>query len=83
MGYFAYVIYSADYKRFYKGHCKNLDVRLDQHNKGQTKSTKPFVPWELVYTEQFDSKEDAILREKYLKTAAGRRFLKNKIPYLF
>lgn len=35
------------------------------------------MPWILVYFEKFDTQKDAITREKYLKSAAGRRFLKN------
>ncbi len=79
MPYFAYILYSANYNRFYKGHCENLEERINQHNHGQTKSTKPFIPWEVVYYEEFEHREEAIKREKYFKTAAGRRFLKQKI----
>ena len=77
--YFAYVIFSKSFKRFYKGHCQNLEKRLSEHNKGLTKSTKPFIPWELIYFEAFSTREEAIAREKYFKTAAGRRYLKIKI----
>ncbi len=79
MGYFAYVIYSADYNRFYKGHCEDLTARISQHNHGQTKSTRPFIPWELIYYEEFQTRKDAVKREKYFKTGAGRKYLKSKI----
>jgi len=78
MAYFSYILYSIDYKRFYKGHCENLEERLKQQNSGYTKSTKPFIPWKIIYYEEFETRNDAINREKYFKTAAGRRFLKNK-----
>jgi putative endonuclease len=79
MTYFSYILYSANYNRFYKGHCEDLAGRLKQHNHGHTKSTKPFIPWEIVYFEEFETREEAIKKERYFKTAAGRRFLKNKI----
>ena len=79
MAYYAYILYSKKYQRFYKGHCENLDKRIIQHNQGFTKSTKPFIPWILIYFEGFESREEAMKRERYFKTAAGRRFLKEKI----
>ncbi|RIJ47444.1 GIY-YIG nuclease family protein [Maribellus luteus] len=79
MPYFAYVLYSQKYNRLYKGHCQDIQIRVNQHNTGQTQSTKPFIPWSLVYFEKFDTREEAIKREKYFKTASGRRFLKHKL----
>ena len=73
--YFVYVIKSSATGRLYKGFCSDLNRRIGEHNAGKTKSTKPFAPWELVYFEKFNSKSDAIDREKYLKSAAGRRFI--------
>ena len=63
----------------YKGHCENLEARFSQHNAGMTISIKKYVPFEVVYFEQFETREEAITREKYFKTAAGRRFLKTKV----
>ena len=76
MPYYAYVIYSESHQRFYKGHCENLDTRLKEHNLGKTKSNKAFRPWKIVYFETFATREEAINREKYFKTSAGRRYLK-------
>ena len=64
MGYYAYVIYSSRYDRYYKGHCEDLDSRIRWHNLGKTRATKPFRPWELVYYEGFANREEAIVREK-------------------
>ena len=83
MAYFAYILHSAGYNRFYKGQCEDLTERLKQHNNGHTQSTKPFIPWELVYFEEFENREDAVKRERYFKTAAGRRFIKTKINIQF
>ncbi len=74
--YYVYVLRSIPTGRLYKGFCSDLNERLAQHNAGKTRSTKPFTPWEIVYFEEVPSLKQAILREKYLKTSAGRRFLK-------
>jgi putative endonuclease len=79
MPYITYILYCADHNRFYKGHCEKLEERLNQHNHGHTPSTKPYIPWKLVYFEEFEKRIDAVNREKYFKSAAGRRFLKKKI----
>ncbi|NQU80647.1 MAG: GIY-YIG nuclease family protein [Bacteroidetes bacterium] len=79
MKYYAYVLFSRKYNKYYKGHCQNLDQRLSEHNTGKTKSIKPFIPWEIIYYESFNTLEGAIKREKYFKSGAGRRFLKKKI----
>lgn len=77
---FTYVIRSLNFEFNYKGHCGNLIERLKQHNSGMTQSIRKFTPFELVYSEEFKSRDEAIRREKYFKSAAGRRFLKTKLP---
>jgi putative endonuclease len=78
--FYAYVIKSLSHDYYYKGHCRDLYARLEQHNAGKTVSIKDKIPFEVVYFEAFDSLEEAINREKYFKTAAGRRYLKVAIP---
>jgi putative endonuclease len=56
-----------------------LEERIKQHNSGMTRSIVPYVPFKLVYFEGFESRDLAIKRERYFKSAAGRRFLKLKL----
>lgn len=74
--FYTYVIKSIDHDYYYKGHCQDIEKRLEEHNKGLTKSIKPYIPFKVVYLEEFSEQIDAIKREKYFKSAAGRRFLK-------
>jgi putative endonuclease len=74
--YFAYVIKSVNHDYFYKGHYKDLEVRLRQHNSGMTKSIRPFLPFVIVYFEEFGTLFEAVKREKYFKSSRGREFLK-------
>jgi len=77
--YFAYVIKSLKDGSLYKGHCQNLEIRLQQHNNGKTRSIRTKIPFELIYFEEFATREEAIIREKYFKNGAGRRFLSTKV----
>jgi putative endonuclease len=77
--FYAYIIQSEKDQSFYKGHCEDLETRLNQHNSGMTLSIKNKIPFKLIYSESFPIREEAIKREKYFKSAAGRRFLKGKL----
>ncbi len=59
----------------YIGHCKNIPTRLKAHNYGKVKSTKAFKPWRLVYYEEFETRAEAIERERFLKSGIGRETL--------
>jgi putative endonuclease len=77
--YYAYVLKSVAFDFYYKGHCENIEERLKEHNSGMTKSIKPYIPFLVVYFEIFDTRDQAINREKYFKSSAGRRFIKSKL----
>jgi len=64
---------------FYTSNTSNLKLRLEQHNKGQVKSTKPRRPLKLIYFEGCLNQQDATHREKYLKTHYGKMFLGNRL----
>jgi len=79
MKYYVYILKSKKDKKHYIGFTKNLNERLKQHNEGKVISTKYRKPLELVYYEVSFNKDDALYREKYLKTTYGRRYIKNRI----
>jgi putative endonuclease len=54
----------------------NLERRFNEHNNGKNKSTKAYVPWQLIYVEGFETRIEARKREKYLKSGIGREFIK-------
>ena len=62
-------------KRYVGSTGKDPSVRLREHNSGSNKFTKGHKPFELIYTEEFESKTDAIKRERFLKSGQGRSFL--------
>jgi len=53
--------------------------RLKTHNRIRVKSSKSNVPWRIVHLKEFDNRLAAREYEKYLKSAAGRRFRKKQL----
>ena len=74
---YVYILRSKFDGSSYVGMTSDHQARLKTHNQGRVKSTKSKVPWELVHLEGFDSRQEARDREKYFKSAAGRRYRKN------
>jgi len=62
--------------RLYKGVTNNLKRRLREHKVGKTITTSRMKDVKVVYSEEYDNFKEARKRELYLKSAAGRRFLK-------
>ena len=53
---------------------------FESHNKLGTKGwTIKFRPWKIVYTEEFENKKDALAKEKWFKSGAGREFISREI----
>ncbi|MCF8247582.1 MAG: GIY-YIG nuclease family protein [Saprospiraceae bacterium] len=59
---------------FYVGYTQDLAQRLEKHNTAKKGYTATKQPWQLVYSEEFDSKTDAMKREKFLKAQKNRDF---------
>jgi len=77
LSYTVYIIKSSKDNKRYIGCTKNILRRLDEHNNGLVKSTRNRRPLELIYTEGFENKSDAIARERFFKSGKGREFLDN------
>lgn len=76
--YYVYVLEDESGKK-YKGMTNNLNRRLAEHQRGKTKTTSRMRGLKICYQEEFGTFEEARMRELYFKTAAGRRFLKDKL----
>ena len=69
--------------KLYTGFTSDLKKRFNEHNSQKVPSTKYRVPLEVIYYEVCGNMYDAQAREKYLKTAMGKRYLKNRLKYFF
>ena len=71
MWYFYVLQSQKDINYFYKGSTNDLRRRLKQHNSGEVGSTRPYLPYKLVYYEAFVSEKAARLRESSVKTSGS------------
>ncbi len=77
--YYIYVLISQKDKQLYTGYTFSLENRIRMHQSGKVTATKPRLPVQLIYSEACLNKDDAIAREKYLKSGMGKRYIKNRL----
>ena len=78
-----YVLYSKKYNRIYIGYTSNMEQRLLSHNELSTKGyTTRFRPWIVTFTEDYETKSEAMAREKQLKGGQGRAYIWKEIERL-
>jgi len=77
--HYVYVLRSVRDHGFYIGYSSNLLRRLRQRSEGNSQATSHRGPWKLIYYEAYLEQVDALGREKYLKSGAGRRFLRSQL----
>ncbi len=73
--YYIYILYSKDFDKYYVGQCEDIDIRLKRHNNRGVPSTKPYIPWKLVYKEVFATRAEAATREKEIKNKKSRKYI--------
>ena len=73
--FYVYILRSLADGRRYIGLTNDARRRLQEHNGGHTISTRGRRPFVIDHVEEFDDRNTAREREKYLKSGAGRRYL--------
>ncbi|GIW66557.1 MAG: hypothetical protein KatS3mg095_0455 [Candidatus Parcubacteria bacterium] len=71
--YYVYILKSLKSNKIYIGISKNPYKRLEEHNKGDSKFTKGYRPWILIYKEFIGNRKDAREREIELKRSYSKR----------
>ena len=77
--FYVYALVSQKDRKLYVGYTEDLRKRISEHNRGKVTSNRYRVPFKLIYYEACRNKADALHRERYLKTAYGKRYLKNRL----
>ena len=77
--FYIYILYSAKLDKYYVGSTSDIDRRIAEHNRGKSTYTKPGLPWELVYTEEFPTKREAVYREMEIKKRKSRTYIEKII----
>ena len=65
--FYVYIIYSKDFDVYYKGFSENVTQRLLYHNENRSRYTSNKGIWELVYSQSFETKKEALVEELRLK----------------
>jgi putative endonuclease len=72
-----YILYSISWGKSYVGYTNNVARRLQEHNITESKGfTLRYRPWTLIHTEVFDTKAEAMQKEKFYKSGVGRNEVK-------
>lgn len=81
--YYVYVLHNPNKNFIYIGFSEDLKSRLVSHNKGENKSTKAYIPLELIHYEAYKNMKDAKRREMYLKSNRGKTTLRTMLKEFF
>ncbi|MFH0969807.1 MAG: GIY-YIG nuclease family protein [Patescibacteria group bacterium] len=75
MKYFIYIAYNKTFDKFYIGQTNNLARREFEHNNKLSKYTAKYSgDWKILYTENYNSRAEAMRREKFLKNQKNKDF---------
>ena len=78
--FYTYILKSLKDGKYYYVHSSDISERIKTHNKGKVRATKGRLPVELVYSEEFETRSEAVKRKLYFKSIEGYNWLKeNKI----
>ena len=75
MAYYVYILQSLKDESYYIGSTNNLADRVERHNQGRSKYTKPKRPWKLAYFEEFPDRPSAVRREFEIKSHKRRGYI--------
>jgi len=81
--YYIYILLNKSKNFIYIGFTEDLRMRVKTHNNGENKSTKPYLPLELIHYEAYRNIKDAKRRELYLKSNRGKTTLKTMLREFF
>ena len=72
MNYCCYILYSKALDKYYIGHTAHISERLRKHKTKHKGFTGKTNDWLIVYTEEFQTKEEAYQRERQIKNWKSR-----------
>ena len=74
--YVVYVLRSTSTGKLYIGQSGDLPRRLLEHELGLARYSRGRGPWEMIFTEEYAMRAEAMRRERFLKSGQGRTYLK-------
>ncbi|HPS28579.1 MAG TPA: GIY-YIG nuclease family protein [Candidatus Paceibacterota bacterium] len=76
--FYVYFLRSCKNNDIYVGSCENVAVRLAKHNQGRVKSTKGYRPWQLLGCEEYQTRSEAVKKERFYKIGQQKAILREK-----
>ena len=77
--HYCYILYSKKLDKYYIGSTRDITGRIQRHNTSNHGFTSTGKPWELKYSESFETKREALQRELQLKKWKNRQALETLI----
>ena len=74
--YYVYILLNEAKTRTYTGVTNDVIKRLAMHNAGRVKASRSYRPYKIIHTESFETLKEARQKEKFYKSATGRRRIK-------
>ncbi len=79
MLFIVYILHSTKLDRYYVGYTNDIDRRISEHNRKKGKYTDAGIPSDLVHSEEYATKKNAMDRGKYIKSQKSKEYMKNLI----
>ena len=79
MKFYAYILYSKKINKFIIASTDDVKKGLAEHNRSKSTIIRRGFPWELVYTEEFDTRSEAFKRERFIKAQKSEKYIGNLI----
>jgi putative endonuclease len=76
MPFTVYILFSERFNKHYTGFSSNYLDRIKSHNEYGKEWTARYRPWRIIYAKEFETRKDAMVYEKWLKSGVGRDFIK-------
>ncbi len=76
--YSTYILISESTGKLYIGQTNNLNARISRHNSNKNFTTKK-GPWRLLFSKDFNTRSEAMMYEKKLKSIKKKEYLISKI----
>ena len=75
MPFYVYILYSVSADKYYVGQTEDLEDRIFRHNNSGSRFTKFTHDWQLIYTENFSTRSEAVKRESEIKNKKSRKYI--------
>jgi putative endonuclease len=72
-----YILFSSKLNKYYTGQTQDLENRLLEHNRGETKFMETGKPWKLIWEKVVSNRSEGVKLEKQIKSRGAKRFLEN------